>query len=203
MKSSRWAGITVALLLLLAAVPAFSAEGDAPEPQMVNIHPGGQEIITSITTIVIFCVLLAILGKYAWAPIVSGLQARETKIRKSITDAEAAQKAAEAALARYNAQLAEAEAKVRDIINSARADADKIGVAIRTAAQSDAEETKERATREIEAAKNDALTEIYQKTADLATSVAEKIIRRSLNATDQRDLVDQSLSQMQNLASKN
>ena len=63
-------------------------------------------------------------------------------------------------------------------------------------AQQEAEEAKDRATKDIEAAKQAALTEIYTQTADLATSIAEKIIRRSLNANDQRDLVDQSLEQL-------
>ena len=66
-------------------------------------------------------------------------------------------------------------------------------------AQQEAEESKEHATREIEAAKQTALTEIYAQTANLATSIAEKIIRRNLNADDQRDLVDQSLKQLQSV----
>jgi F0F1-type ATP synthase membrane subunit b/b' len=68
---------------------------------------------------------------------------------------------------------------------------------LRIAAQSEAEEIKERATREIEAAKNAALSEVYAATADLATTVAEKILRRQLNAGDYRDLVDQGVAQFQ------
>jgi F-type H+-transporting ATPase subunit b len=64
-------------------------------------------------------------------------------------------------------------------------------------AQAEAEEIRERSTKEIEAARDAALRDIYAKTADLATSVAEKIIRRSLNAADQQDLVRQSLEQLQ------
>jgi F-type H+-transporting ATPase subunit b len=67
-------------------------------------------------------------------------------------------------------------------------------------AQREAEEAKERATAEIEQAKRNALAEIYDQTANLATSVAEKIIRRQLNANDQRDLVNESLSQLQSIS---
>ena len=48
--------------------------------------------------------------------------------------------------------------------------------------------------------KNQALAEVYEKTADLATSVAEKIIRRNLNPEDQRDLVARSLEQLQTVS---
>ncbi|HLL91094.1 MAG TPA: hypothetical protein VK324_17475, partial [Tepidisphaeraceae bacterium] len=59
------------------------------------------------------------------------------------------------------------------------------------------EEAKERAMKDIDAARKDAVREVYEQTAVLATNVAEKILRRSLNAQDQRDLVDQSLNQLQ------
>jgi F0F1-type ATP synthase membrane subunit b/b' len=66
-------------------------------------------------------------------------------------------------------------------------------------AQKESEEIKERANREIDASKNQALREIYETAANLATSVAEKILRRNLNVDDQRDLVTRSLDQMQEL----
>ena len=57
-----------------------------------------------------------------------------------------------------------------------------------------------RATREIEASKTQAIREIYDQTAELATTVAEKILRRNLNVDDQRDLVTRSLDQMQEIS---
>jgi F-type H+-transporting ATPase subunit b len=186
-------------LLILAGpcVTSALAADAAPEPQLINMNPGMTEVITSLTTIVIFCALLAVLGKFAWGPILKGLQAREEGIRSDIEKAEASRKAAEKALAEYNAQLAKAGDKVREILDGARTDAEKIATSIRIAAQSEAEEIKERATREIEAAKNAALSEVYAATADLATSVAEKILRRQLNSGDYRDLVDQSVAQFE------
>ncbi len=89
--------------------------------------------------------------------------------------------------------------KSASILSQAAADAEKIGTSIRMKAQEEAEEAKERATKEIEAAKNTALTEIYEQTANLATSIAEKVIRRNLNADDQRELVKESLKQLQNV----
>ncbi len=154
---------------------------------------------SAIWILCIFTILVVLLYKFAWKHVLAGLKAREERIRKDIADAEAARTKAEETLRLYDTRLAEAEQKVRDILDRAAADAEKIGTSIRMKAQQEAEEAKEHATKEIEAAKQTALTEIYAQTADLATSIAEKIIRRNLNAGDQRDLVDQSLQQLQSV----
>ena len=157
-------------------------------------------LLSCIWVLAIFLVVVIILYKSAWKNVLAGLKAREERIRKDIADAEATRAKAEKTLAQYNAQLATAEQKVRDLLTQAGIDAEKIATNVRMKAQQDAEEAKDRATKEIESAKRLALTEIYEQTANLATSVAEKIIRRSLNAQDQRDLVAQSLEQMEKMS---
>ena len=149
--------------------------------------------------LVLFLILVVILYRKAWVHVLAGLKAREDRIRKDIADAEAARIKAEDTLRQYDGKLAEAEKKVREIIDQAVRDAEKIGTSLRMKAQEEAEEAKERAAKEIEAAKHNALSEIYQQTVYLATEVAEKIIRRSLNADDQRDLVNESLNQLQSV----
>jgi F-type H+-transporting ATPase subunit b len=153
----------------------------------------------SVWVLAIFLVVVFILYKTAWKNVLVGLKAREARIRKDIADAESARVKAEETLRQYDARLGEAEQKVRGILNQAATDAEKIATSIRMKAQQDVEETKEQATREIESAKQTALTEIYEQTANLATSIAEKIIRRNLNADDQRELVQQSLQQLKNV----
>jgi F-type H+-transporting ATPase subunit b len=154
------------------------------------------QIVTSITTLLIFIGLLIILSKYAWDPIVGGLKAREDKIRKDIKDAEEARLRADKTLKDYQAQLATAQKQVQDLIAKASSDAQALATSIRMNAQQEAEEAKERAAKEIEAAKNQALAEIYDQAANLATNVAEKILRRNLNADDQRELVRSSIEQL-------
>jgi F-type H+-transporting ATPase subunit b len=151
----------------------------------------------SLWVLFIFLLVAIILYKTAWKNVLIGLKAREERIRKDIADAEAARIKADESLKQYNLRLAEAEEKVRNILDKATVDAERIATGIRMKAQQEGEEAKERATKEIEAAKQTALTEIYEQTANLATSVAEKIIRRNLNPDDQRDLVAQSLQQLQ------
>src|SRR5205085_388944 len=106
---------------------------------------------------------------FAWGPIASGLKAREDKIRKDIADAEAARAKAEATLKEYSAQLATAEARIRDMMAKASADAEKLSTSLRMQAQQEAEEIKERSTRDIEAARKAALNDIYSQAAELST----------------------------------
>jgi F-type H+-transporting ATPase subunit b len=175
--------MTMLLPLLLA---------DASEPGLLDIN-----ILSDIWVLIIFLILVVILYRTAWKNVLAGLKARESRIRKDISDAEETRKKAEQLLSEYNGKIADAEQRVRDILTQAGTDAEKIGTNIRMKAQQEAEEAKERATKEIEAAKRSALTEIYEQTAALATSVAEKIIKRNLKPEDQRDLVDQTLEQLQ------
>lgn len=170
------------------------------DPKLIEV-PGTMQIITTLTTLVVFLGLVVILGKYAWGPIVSGLKAREDKIRKDIRDAEEGRAKSEALLKQYEAKLAAAQKEVNDLLTKATNDAQSLATSIRMNAQQEATEAKDRATKDIEAAKNQAVAEIHQYTANLATSVAEKILRRNLNADDHRDLVHSSLEQMKSVSS--
>jgi len=197
----------VAVILLgsttaLAAAAADPAGGHAAagDPKLIE-SPGPMQIITTLTTLVVFIALVVILGKYAWGPIVAGLKAREDKIRKDIRDAEEGRAKAEALLRQYDQKLAAAQKEVNDILTKATNDAQSLATSIRMNAQQEAEEAKERATRDIEAARNQAVAEIHTYAAELATNIAEKILRRNLNADDQRDLVNSSVEQLKNVSS--
>jgi len=172
------------------------AEKEAPLLPELNDK---QTYYQALWIVIIFVVLLVVLYPTAWKNVLAGLKAREAKIRGDISSAEAARAKAEATLKEYNVKLAEAETKVRDMIAKAVTDAEAAAATVRARSQAEAEEAKEKAIKEIEGAKNAALREVYDQTALLATNVAEKILRRNLNADDQRDLVARSLEQMQSV----
>jgi F-type H+-transporting ATPase subunit b len=170
---------------------------DAHDKAPLLPDPTSREtVLQSLWVIIIFVALLAILYPTAWKNVLAGLKSREERIRRDIADAEAARAKAEATLRDYNQQLATAEGKIRDMLAKAQADGERIATNLRMQAQTESEEIKNRANREIEAAKEQAVAEVHQQMAVLATSVAEKIIRRNLNADDQRDLVSRSLEQV-------
>jgi len=193
--------MTAAITLALLAGPVMAQEGsqaNAPHPAE-GAQPGLLELnVASIVWVIIFfLIVVAILYKAAWKNVLAGLKAREERIRGDIRNAEEARLKAEATLRDYTTQLQTAEQQVRDIIARASADAEKLAASIKMSAQQESEAIKTRATKDIEAAKNQALAEVYEQTANLATAVAEKIIRRNLNADDQRELVNRSLQEIQ------
>jgi F-type H+-transporting ATPase subunit b len=165
---------------------------EAPQPGLLDLNVGA-----ILWVLVIFIVLAFILYRTAWKNVLAGLKARESRIRGDIAAAETARAKAEQMLLQYNAQLAAAEERARELLARATADGERLATQIRTHAQQEAEESRERAVREIDAARRQALAEIYEQTATLATSIAEKILQRNLNADDQRDLVAKSLEQIQ------
>jgi F-type H+-transporting ATPase subunit b len=147
----------------------------------------------------IFLALLILLGKYAWPNVMAGLTAREMRIRGAIADADAARVKGEETLKEYNKQLTTAATQVRELLSQATVDAEKIASSIKMRAQQEVEEIKEKATAEIESNKKQAIIEVYQHAGNLSTSIAEKILKRNLNADDQRDLVNQSLEQLKSV----
>jgi F-type H+-transporting ATPase subunit b len=175
------------------------AHGAHEKPPLIPDFSERATQLQALWVVIIFVILLIILYPTAWRNVLAGLKKREERIRKDIADAEAARARAEATLKEYNAQLATAETKVREILTTAHADAERLATNIRTKAQQESEEIKQRATKDIEAARDQAKSEIHTYAADLAVSVAEKILRRNLNADDQRDLVNQSLEQVQTI----
>lgn len=194
--------LTAIVLSPAARVIADESGANGFQPQLVPQHilpPSNQDLLEAVWVIVIFLILVIILYPTAWKKVLAGLKAREDRIRKDIADAEAARAKADQTLLQYNAKLAEAEQKVRDLLNQAATDAERIAANIRVKATQEAEEAKERATKEIDAAKRTAIGEIYDQAANLATAVAEKILRRNLNPDDQRDLVNQSLEQLNSI----
>ncbi len=193
-RMTRTAPAALAMAVALARPVVTRAAEAAPAEQPDLLH---WDVASVVWVLAIFLVVLFILYRTAWKNVLAGLNAREARIRGDIADAEAARVKGEAALVEYNKQLGTAEGQVRELLAKAVADAERIATGIKMRAQQDAEAAKEAAVRDIEASKQQALSEIYEQAATLATSVAEKILRRNINADDQKALVDESLKQMQ------
>lgn len=204
--------MTLALVLPAMAQhePAAASHGSTAVPQTHENAASGEatgdhgrkhEVIefdaaNAVWVLIIFGILLAVLYPTAWKQILASLKAREERIRKDIADAEASRQRAEQTLREYEQQLAGAEEKVRQMMTTAAADAEKIATGVRMKAQQEAEEIKERTGRDLEAARKAAVNEFRQFAADVATKAAEQIIRRNLNADDQREIVNRSLEQL-------
>src|SRR5205807_1766827 len=93
-------------------------------------------------------------------------------------------------------QMAEAEERARALLEEARNQARAGAEEILQRARADAEAEKQRARHDIETARDQALSEIWSRTADLAVSVAGRVLSRTLTEEDQRRLVETATSEL-------
>lgn len=169
-------------------------EGHGQEGGGVDVNPLKPDLIV---TIIIFGVLLLVLRVTAWKPILQGLKARETAIREGIEAAAKARAEAERTTKELEAKIAEAQRQGAQALTQAKADAQKLAESIRAQAEAEAAAMKDRALRDIEAAKQQALADINGRAADLGTAIARKILQRNVTVEDQQRLVEESLGQLQ------
>lgn len=200
--------VFVALGLLSALGPpgggGLCACAQAAEHDGDPLHVGEEGVSASpvefksdlaIFTFIVFLLLLAILWKFAWGPISEGLEKREHQIAEQIAAAQRANAEAKEMLAQYDRKLASAQDEVRAIIEEARRDATHTQQEILAQARTDAAAEMDRAKREVETAKDQALRELAETSANLAVELAGKIIRTQLDATQHAQLVTDALSQ--------
>jgi F-type H+-transporting ATPase subunit b len=178
-----------ALAAVLSAVPALAAE-KAGE-QAPSLLAG--DLGNSFWTLVIFVVVLVVLGKFAWGPILSGLQNRETFIREALESAKRDRESAEARLKEYEQKLAASRAEATAIVEEGRRDAEVVKRRIEAAAKEEADKMIERAKREIQIATDTATKELYTLSAKLATQLAAQVIGRELSPQDHQRLISQAI----------
>jgi F-type H+-transporting ATPase subunit b len=153
-----------------------------------------------IWTIVTFLILLGLLAKFAWGPLLDALQKRQDAIRTSLDDARKAKEE----LARLQAEsariLAEARTEAATIISSTRSDAARFADEMKQKARADAEAVVKNAQREIDTQTNRAIETIRREAIDLSVAVASKILRREISPADNQRLVDDTIREMQTKA---
>jgi len=164
--------------------------GNAGEGQL---KPEEWRMSLSLWTLVVFGLLTAILWKFAWGPIRDALDQREASVAANIAAAKEQNEKAASLLADHETRLAGAADEVRKIIDDARREADVQKQGILAEAQAAAESEKNRAVKEIEAAKNGALQELAEKSVDTAVGLAGRIVQRQLSADDHSSLIADAL----------
>jgi F-type H+-transporting ATPase subunit b len=151
-----------------------------------------------IWTLLVFLGLFFILKKVAWGPILEGLHKREDSIRSAVEEAKLARAETERVRAQFQKEMDEAFAKIPAMMDEARRDASRMAEEMRVKAAADIQADRQRLRREIEVAKDQALQEIWNQTARLATDISAKAIRRNISEDDHRRLVDETLSELRN-----
>ncbi len=178
--------------------PAAHGGGEHAAAAQPNILE--PQVPLAIWTVVVFVVLLTILGKFAWKPLLKALHDREEHMEHCLHEAERARNEAERLLAENQKNLAKTAETVRALLEEAKRNAEVTANTIVQKAQADAEASRDRAEREIGVARDQALSDIYSKTADLAVAVAGKVLAKSLTDADQRRLADTAMAELPSMA---
>lgn len=149
-----------------------------------------------IWTIVVFVLLFLVLRKYAWGPMLEGLQKREQNIHNAIAEAHQTREEAHKLRDQFQAEIARAHEKVRDILDEARREAQQVKDDMLAKARAEIQGERDRLRREIDTARDQAIQELWNQTAQLAALVSTKAIRRQLTTDDHRRLVDEALTEL-------
>lgn len=182
---------------LLVMAMASVASAWAAEESEVNLFAG--DIGNAVWTLVIFLAVILVLGKFAWGPMLSGLQRREQFIRDSLEQAKRDREQAEAQLEEYNKKLDTATADALKVVEEGRRDAEVVKERIEEKARSEADQMVERAKREIDLAKQAAIKELYETSITLGSDIASRVLKREMNAQDHEDLIAESIDHLKEL----
>jgi F-type H+-transporting ATPase subunit b len=204
--------LTLALALGLLVRPSHSAEDPPLHQEPVANAPAeathggaaksaGPDILEpqpslAVWTVVVFVLLLLVLRALAWKPLMAALNAREENMERTLRDAEHARDESQRLLAEHRRQMAETSDQIRALIEKAHKDAEATANDILRKAQEEGEAARHRAEREIGNAKDQALIEIWNKSAELAVAVAGKVLSRELNESDHRRLVEVATTEL-------
>jgi F-type H+-transporting ATPase subunit b len=188
------------LAILVFAVPAMAA--DAGEKKGGLAFTGIQRWDLGIYTLIVFFLLMAILGKFAWPHIKEGLEKREVNIRGALDEAKTVLADARREREAVQVQLAETALQVKAILDEARKDAEVLRADEREKGVKEAQAAKQNAERQIALEKDALLKELYEKAVKLAALMSEKALQRAVSDADHRRLLDESIAELNSAANK-
>ncbi len=147
-------------------------------------------------TLGVFGGLLLVLRAFAWGPIVKALDAREKTVADHLAAAAEKHEEAKGLLASHEARLATAKDEVREMLEEARRDAEVTKTQIVSDADSAAAAHRDRAVREIKQARDGAVRDLAETSANLAAELAGKVIQQNLSGDQQASLVREAISKL-------
>jgi F-type H+-transporting ATPase subunit b len=149
-----------------------------------------------VWTLLVFGLTMFLLARLAFPRISEALDRRQKAIEDSIDTAQRTREEADRILAEYRERLHEARAQADEIVQHARTAAEGHEREAREHSRELAAEASQRAERDIEAATQRALQELRREVADLTVMATEKVTRKTLDASDQKRLVEEALGEL-------
>lgn len=148
-----------------------------------------------IFQLLMFIILLALLKKFAWGPLMGIMKQREEHIASEINAAEESRLEAKKLLEEQRNLLKDARTDAQGLIESARKQGDLQREEIIVTARTEAERIKEAAKLEIEQQKEKAVAAIREQVASLSVLIASKVIEKELSAADQDQLINEYIQE--------
>jgi F-type H+-transporting ATPase subunit b len=159
---------------------------------LVQVDPG-----LYIWAITVFVLLVALLTKFAWRPLLDALEQRQESIRKSLDDARQARQELEQVKSESEAMLVRARREADAILAQTRTDAARTADELKQKARTDAENILRNAERQIEQQASRAVEQIRREAVDLSVAIASKILQRNLTREDNERLIGETLAEIE------
>ena len=170
---------------------SFASESGGWFDKWLTIDPG-----LLLWTILTFFVLLFILRWKAWGPLMDSLDNREKQINEALNAAQVANEEAAKVASDNEEVLNKARQEAQEIISKARETGEKLKMKLESDGQDKQSEMLVKAKEQINAEKNQALSEIKQIVVDLTINASEKIIKRNLNTEDNKQMIENTVDEL-------
>ncbi|MDR1320051.1 MAG: F0F1 ATP synthase subunit B [Gracilibacteraceae bacterium] len=152
--------------------------------------------LTLPAQIISFLLLVWILAKFAWKPLMAMMEKRRLFIQENLAQAEAERKEAERIQREYKEEMRQARQEAQGIIEQAAKTGEQRAAEIVEEARRETEKLKASALADIEREREKAVSDVKAQVAGLSITVAEKLLRAKLDLSDQADLVDQFIQEI-------
>ena len=149
-----------------------------------------------IWTIITFLLLLVLLARYAWKPLLAFLASREETIKTSLENAQTAKKELERIQQESAQIIRKAHGEAESIVSRSWSDAEKVREEMKQKARAESDYIVRDAQRQIQLQTGQALQQIRREAAELSIAVASKILQRNISKEDNERLIDDALRQM-------
>jgi F-type H+-transporting ATPase subunit b len=149
-----------------------------------------------IWTLIIFVVLLVVLSRFAFRPLIAAVAAREQQLQHAIEGAARDREEAARLLAEQRVQLEAARGEAQRFIADGRATAEKMRADLLEQTRVQQQELLERARRDIEGERDKAIAQLRREAIDLAIAGASKVVEQNLDDAGNRRLVETFLSSL-------
>lgn len=194
MKTSRRDSRVLSwVLILMIAAPSllFAQHESEGGGGLYDINTG-----LSVWTLIVFVILLLILRKYAWGPIVDAVDSREKGIQAAIDGAAELNAEAAKLLEEHREQMADARRQASEILAEAKVASERVRKELEEKARTEAQGIVERALAEIERERDGALETLRRESVDLALAAASQLMQESFDQETDRQLVERYLNEL-------